>query len=299
MSGPARARPAWRRGAGARALRRLGLALSVGLVAVWILGPFAWLFVTSVSHQKHLLARPMRLIPPEVTFSHYQAILGFRSWYAQAQTEKIFPALVNSAVVALSVTAINLVLGTGAGYAFARYRFPLKRTTLVAILFTRMLPTLVLLPPFFLIFRQLGLVNTRLALIIIYNAFTLPFTIWIMKGYFETVPRELERSAYVDGCTRLQALWRIVLPVSLPGVMAAGAFTFMLAWNEFLLAQVLTKTNDSITLPPVIQGLWGQVYVDYTSIAAAGVLSAVPAVVLVLAFQRYMVQGLIKGSLKG
>ena len=150
-----------------------------------------------------------------------------------------------------------------------------------------------------IIFRALGLQNTLSGLVLAYCSFTLPFSVWIMKAYFETVPGDLDKSALVDGCNRLQAYYKVVLPVSGPGLVAGGAFTFMLCWNEFVVAQVLNTKPGTTTLPPVIAGMNGQINIDYSVIAASGFLGALPAVLLVLFFQKYMVQGLTAGSVKG
>jgi multiple sugar transport system permease protein len=263
---------------------RLVLYGLVALVSLWLIGPFVWLFVTSVSYQKHLMARPLSFVPPEVTLDNYRMIMGLMRFHAEGQASKILPSMWNTLVVAGVVTAVNLVLGTTAGYAYARFRFPLKTVSLFALLFTRMLPTIVLIPAFFVIFRALGLQNTLSGLVIAYCSFTLPFTVWIMKAYFETVPADLDKSA---------------LPVSGPGLVAGGAFTFMLCWNEFVVAQVLNTKPGTTTLPPVIAGMNGQINIDYSVIAASGFLGALPAVLLVLVFQKYMVQGLTAGSVKG
>lgn len=273
-----------------------GLILLVGL---WLVAPFVWLFVTSISYQRNLLARPLSLIPPEVTLENYKMILGLIRFHAEGQAAKILPSMLNSLVVASLVTALNLVIGATAGYAYARFRFPLKTVSLFALLFTRMLPTVVLIPAFFLMLRAAGLQNTLTGLVVAYCSFTLPFTVWIMKAYFETVPAELDKSALVDGCNRLQAYLHVVLPVSGPGLMAGGAFTFMLCWNEFIVAQVLNTKPGTTTLPPVIAGMNGQINIDYSVIAASGFLGALPAVLLVLCFQKYLVQGLTAGSVKG
>jgi multiple sugar transport system permease protein len=283
------------RSAGSRALV-YGFVLAA---ALWLVGPFLWLFITSVSYQRNLLARPLSLVPPEVTFDNYRMILGLVRFHAEAQAAKILPSMLNSLIVAVATTMVNLVIGTTAGYAYARYRFRMKTLSLFALLFTRMLPTVVLVPAFFLMLRALGLQNTLTGLVVAYCSFTLPFTVWIMKAYFETVPSELDRSALVDGCNRLQAYYRVVLPVSGPGLVAGGAFTFMLCWNEFIVAQVLNTKPGTTTLPPVIAGMNGQINIDYSVIAASGFLGALPAVLLVLVFQKYMVQGLTAGSVKG
>lgn len=278
---------------------RLGLYGLVGAIALWLLGPFVWLFISSISYQRHLLARPLAFIPPEVTLDNYRMILGLVRFHAEGQAAKILPSMLNSLVVASAVTAINLVVGTAAGYAYARFRFPLKGASLLALLFTRMLPTVVLVPAFFLMFRAVGLQNTLTGLVVAYCSFTLPFMVWIMKAYFETIPEDLDQSALVDGCNRLQAYYRVVLPVSGPGLVAGGAFTFMLCWNEFVVAQVLNTKFGTTTLPPVIAGMNQQINIDYPVIAASGFLGALPAVILALAFQRYMVQGLTAGSVTG
>jgi multiple sugar transport system permease protein len=281
-----------------RANRAVVYAL-VAVIALFLVGPFVWLFVTSVSYQRNLLARPLAFVPPEVTLDNYRMVLGMVRFHAEGQAAKILPSMLNSLIVAAAVTIVNLVIGTTAGYAYARFRVPLKTFSLFALLFTRMLPTVVLIPAYFLMFKALGLQNTLTGLVLAYCSFTLPFTIWIMKAYFETIPTDLDKSALVDGCNRLQAYYWIVLPVSGPGLVAGGAFTFMLCWNEFIVAQVLNTKLGTTTLPPVVAGMNGQINIDYSVIAASGFLSALPAVLLVLGFQKYMVQGLTAGSIKG
>jgi ABC-type sugar transport system, permease component len=281
-----------------RANRAVVYAL-VAVIALFLVGPFVWLFVTSVSYQRNLLARPLAFVPPEVTLDNYRMVLGMVRFHAEGQAAKILPSMLNSLIVAAAVTIVNLVIGTTAGYAYARFRVPLKTFSLFALLFTRMLPTVVLIPAYFLLFKALGLQNTLTGLVLAYCSFTLPFTIWIMKAYFETIPTDLDKSALVDGCNRLQAYYWIVLPVSGPGLVAGGAFTFMLCWNEFIVAQVLNTKLGTTTLPPVVAGMNGQINIDYSVIAASGFLSALPAVLLVLGFQKYMVQGLTAGSVKG
>jgi len=281
-----------------RANRAVVYAL-VAVIALFLVGPFVWLFVTSVSYQRNLLARPLTFVPPEVTLDNYRMVLGMVRFHAEGQAAKILPSMLNSLIVAAAVTIVNLVIGTTAGYAYARFRVPLKTFSLFALLFTRMLPTVVLIPAYFLLFKALGLQNTLTGLVLAYCSFTLPFTIWIMKAYFETIPTDLDKSALVDGCNRLQAYYWIVLPVSGPGLVAGGAFTFMLCWNEFIVAQVLNTKLGTTTLPPVVAGMNGQINIDYSVIAASGFLSALPAVLLVLGFQKHMVQGLTAGSVKG
>src|SRR5262249_40522395 len=163
----------------------------------WLVGPFAWLLVTSVSYQRNLLARPLAFVPPEVTLDNYRMVLGMIRFHAEGQAAKILPSMLNSLIVGAAVTVVNLIVATTAAYA--PFRVPLKTFSLFALLFTRMLPTVVLIPAYFLLFKALGLQNSLTGLVLAYCSFTLPFTVWIMKAYFETIPTDLDKSALVDG----------------------------------------------------------------------------------------------------
>ena len=202
---------------------------------------------------------------------------------------------------AAAVTAINLVLGSLAGYAYSRYaRSRLLAGSLWVLMMTRMLPSLALILPFFIVFKNLGLLDTRTALIIAYCSLILPLCIWIMKGYFDGLPPNLEKAALVDGCTRFQAIRKIVMPVARPGIVAAGIFCFLVSWNEFIFALILTGTPQAQTIPVIIAGFLVQLrFYDYGPMFAASVLAVLPPVIITLAFQRYLVRGMLSGSLKG
>jgi len=197
------ARPGYRGGSykARSAQSRALLYALIFVVTLWLIGPFIWLLVTSISYQRNLLARPLPFVPPEVTLENYRMILGLVRFHAEGQAAKILPSMLNTLIVASAVTLVNLVVGTTAGYAYARFRFPLKTFSLFALLFTRMLPTIVLIPAFFVMFRALGLQNTLTGLVVAYCSFTLPFTVWIMKAYFETVPADLDKSALWTAAT--------------------------------------------------------------------------------------------------
>jgi multiple sugar transport system permease protein len=165
---------------------------------------------------------------------------------------------------------------------------------------TRMIPGLALAVPFFILFRTVHLLDSKVALVIAYTSFILPLTVWIMKGYFETVPVSLERAALVDGCSRLRAFLQIIVPVALPGIAAAAIFCFLVSWNEFLFALILTSTGKSQTIPIVISGFTQQARsTQYGSIFASGVVAVLPPVLIALLFQKYLVQGMLSGSTKG
>lgn len=277
----------------------LGLYVLAALSAIWLIGPFLWLFMASIADQRELLARPTPFFPPNPTLDNYRKILGLVEFHSRDQAAQVLASLWNSFIVSIVVTVVNVVFGSAAGYAYARHRSMWMSVSLYFILFTRMLPVVVLIPALFLMLRQMGLQNTLSGLILAYCSFTFPFTIWIMKSYFETLPREIEESGLIDGCTRFGVFWRLIMPISGPGLVAAGAFTFVLCWNEFLVAQVLNSKRGLTTLPPAIAGMLGQANIDYSVIAASGFLSALPAMLMALIFQRYMVQGLTAGSVKG
>ena len=172
--------------------------------------------------------------------------------------------------------------------------------SLWALMLTRMTPSLALILPFFIVFRTLDLIDTRTALVIAYCSLILPLSTWIMKGYFEGLPPNLEKAALVDGCTRLQAIRKIILPVARPGLVGAGIFCFLVSWNEFIFALILTGSPKAQTIPVIIAGFLVQLrFYDYGPMFAASVLAVIPPVVIALAFQRYLVRGMLSGSLKG
>ena len=172
--------------------------------------------------------------------------------------------------------------------------------TLWALMITRMTPSLALILPFFILFRWFGLLDTRTGLVVAYCSLILPLSTWMMKGYFENLPPNLEKAARIDGCTRLQTIWKIVLPVARPGIVAAGIFCFLVSWNEFIFALILTGSPKAQTIPVIIAGFLVQLrFFDYGPMFAASVLAVIPPVVIALAFQRYLVRGMLAGSLKG
>jgi len=293
---PAPARPA-RRLRPRRILRTGFLYLGMVIALIVVLAPFAWLLISSVAAPIDLLERPLQWIPAHITFDRFAELtvgsspdenaLGFRS------------ALVNSTIIASSVTALSMVVGTLAAYAFARLRFPGRSWLILAFMATYMLPPIALILPLYQIMNGLGLYNTPQALIIIYSSFVTPFVIWIMRGYIETIPPELDDAARVDGCSRLGVLWRVIVPVAVPGLASTALLAFLLAWDEFLYALIMTQSNASKTLPIAINDFIGRHGIDFGLLATGGVIAALPPVLIALVFQRYIVAGLTAGSVKG
>lgn len=259
---------------------------------VIMLFPFAWMFITSIkpdAQMYDITATPFQLKEP--TLSHYVYLFkntSFLIW------------LKNSTVIAVVSTAISLVIGTLAAYALARLRFKGSRSLGMTIFISYLVPTSLLFLPLAYVMRNLGLFDKPVALMIAYPTFLIPFCTWLLMGYFKAIPRELEECAIVDGCTRFGAFLRIVLPISLPGLVSAGLFAFTLSWNEFIYALTLAQSNSVKTLPigVVSQLVLADVYF-WGSLMAAALLGSVPIALLYSFFLEYYVKGMTAGAVKG
>jgi multiple sugar transport system permease protein len=267
---------------------------AIGTMLV-ILAPFAYLLYASLIGQSDLLARPMRWWPEHWTLSRYREIFGS----GQNVATGFRSSMINSFVVALSTTVVSLVIGTLGGYALARLRFPLRRFTLLSFLVTYMLPPIALLIPLYLLVSRFGLLDTKLGLVIVYCSLATPFSLWTMSNFLGALPADLEEAARVDGCSRLGALFRVILPLARPGIVATGLFGFLLCWDEFMYALIFTSTPAAKTIPVAIAEFTGRNAVDFGLIAAGGILASLPPVLLTLGFQRYLIEGLSAGAVKG
>ncbi len=254
--------------------------------------PIYWVATISLKSVVDQFAVPPLWFRFAATAEHYRDIFFARPFGRY---------LWNSMVVAAVATLLALALGTAAAYALAR--LPMKRNwnrhLSLWILSTRMVPPIVTILPLFLLVRDVGLLNTRLALIVVYVGFMLPFVIWMMRGFFEEVPPELEEAALMDGSSRLRALRDIVLPLVAPGLAATAIFCLIIAWNEFLFALILTQTDAVMTLPVGIAGRVTQYEIKWGAMSAAGVVAMLPVFLFALAVQRYLVRGLSLGAVKG
>ena len=276
----------------------IGLLVLMALVLLFVYAPIAWLVLSSISTRTELLNVPPSFIPTHPTLKNYlDILLPGRTTSDVAATFKI--TLRNSFLVASVTTFACLLIGSLGAYALARLRLPFKNKLLMSILSVRMIPEISLVIPLYIVAAKLVLLNKPAVLIITYLSFALPFAIWMISTFFESVPMELEDAARIDGCSRLRTLFSVVLPVATPGMISTGLFIFLLAWDEFFFALIFTSTTAAKTAPVAIAEFTGRYAVDITAMMAAGVLAALPPVLLALIFQRYIVSGLSAGAVKG
>ena len=263
---------------------------AVALAAALV--PIYWLITISIKRDIDQFAFPPLWFHFQPTWRHYVASFADGSFGRY---------LWNSAVVAAVSTVAAMLMGVPAAYGLARLRWPRDWSGKIGfwILSTRMLPPIVTIVPLFLMMRGVGLLNSRTALVLIYTAFNLPFVVWMMQGFFQEVPSELEEAAMMDGDSRMGALVRVVLPVVRPGLAATAVFCLIVAWNEFLFALILTQTGASMTLPVGIASRVTQYEIQWGAMSAAGVVAMAPVLIFAAAAQRYLVRGLSLGAVKG
>lgn len=270
---------------------RLLLGLLVTLVLVFTLFPFYWAVNASLQPENRLFATPAFYFPAPATLSSYRSIF---------QDSTFTLALRNSLLVAGSTTCLALLVGAFAAYALARFKMRGRRVTLALILALTIFPQITILGAVHHIISVLGLYNRLAGLVVSYMLLTLPLTVWVLTGFFRSLPRELEESAYVDGAGPLQTFWQVLLPLAVPGLAATGLLAFIAAWNEYLFAQSFTITEEARTVPVVIANFTGATIHEtpWGTIMAACVVVTVPLVLLVLIFQSRIVDGLTAGAVK-
>ena len=285
------------------------------VVAGYILAPIYWLTASSFQSEREIVSVPPHWIPHAPTLENYAAIFAEPAKQVTYETRRerdpsmggyipstagnLIPGMWNSLIVAVAVVVLNLLVGIPAAYALAMIRFRGRSGSIYFMLSTRVIPDIALVVPFFLFIHNLGLMDTLSSLVITYLAVTVPFTVFILTSYFESIPEELDRAARVDGCTRLQTLTRVYLPLAWPAIVAAILFTFLTSWNEFLLAMLFTQSIASQTMPIVVASFTSDFTISFAFINAAGVLAVVPPVILAVVFERYIVSGLTAGAVKG
>jgi arabinogalactan oligomer/maltooligosaccharide transport system permease protein len=237
-----------------------------------------------------LLSKSLAIIPPDATFNSYSALFT---------REPFLRWMMNSLIVSAAVTVIGVGLAATAGYAFSRYKFRGKSTAMIGLITTQMFPATMLLLPLFIMLIKLHAYDNYLGLIIAYSATALPFTIWQMKGYYDTIPYSLEEAAAIDGCSPFATFWRIVLPLAAPALVITALFSFMTAWSEYLVAAVLIQDKNLFTLPLGLKMFQSSMETQWGLYSAAAILVSVPVVVLFVLLSRWLISGLTLGSVKG
>jgi len=270
-------------------LARVVILLALVLGALFAAFPIVWMLSSSFKSNTEIFEFPPRLITENFSFGAYSTILS------DPVKVRFF---INSYVVSLSVTVLTLVVAIFAAYAFSRFEFRFKPALNVIIVSVQAVPPITLLIPYFGLMVALKLYNTYPGLILTYMIFTLPYAIVMMTGYFNTLPRELDEAVKVDGGRTITALWRVLVPISVPGIVSVGIYTFMIAWNEYLFALTLTKTQDMRTVPIGIQLLMGQHSYEWNEMMAMSILGCIPILFLFLFFQRYFIGGMSAGAVK-
>ena len=272
----------------------------VFLLVFAMLAPFVWMIISSISPTNELASRPPHWIPNNPTLLRYIALIfgpqpGMNMPIAAA---RFVSALNNSLLISGMTTLVCIFAGTTAAYALVRLPVPGKNNFLFGMLSAQMLPVIVIIIPLYLVMQSLRLMDTWYGMVILYSGFMLPTVIWIMHGYFQTLPEELEEAALIDGCTRLGALVRVVLPISGPGLVAITAFAFLYTWNEFFMALIFTGSNSK-TITVIVTEFSTQAGIDYGLMMTGGVIGSLPPLILALLLQRYIVAGLTSGAVKG
>lgn len=260
----------------------------LGLFLVFLLAPFYWTVITSIKPVDDYMTIPPVWFPDQPTLVHYTAAMF---------TYRGLDGLINSAIVSTAATALSVLLGTLMGYSFARFNTGGQHLSFW-VLSQRFLPPVAVVLPIFLLYRGYGLNDTRLGLVLVYTVMTLPLSAWMMFAYFRQMPAELEEAALVDGYSRWGALWRVALPLALPGIVAAAVFAFIFCWTEFFFALILTS-RTAFTLPTVFRGFLGFQASSYGEASALAIVSLVPSIVLGMLVQRHLVRGLTLGAVRG
>lgn len=270
--------------------KRIGVYMGLAIFVVWSIAPIVWLVLSSVLEQSALIAQPPGLSPSNFTGENFVAVL--------ASASALGRGVLNSLIVSLFSTALALTLGAPAAYALARLSVPYSNVFGFIILATQMLPGIAIAIPLFLLISYLGLIDSVLTLGVVYLSFNLPIVIWILRGFFLSIPIGIEKAAALDGAGPLRTLWYVILPISIPPMGAAAVFAFIEAWNEFFFALILTRQSAQ-TVPLAIAQFAGQYQTVFGQMMAAAVISVAPVIVIATIFRDQIIRGFADGMMKG
>lgn len=278
-----------------RNILRVAHAIGLFLAMLAICLPGLWIVLSSLRPTVEIMAKPPVWIPNELSLDAYVAMF---SGIGKGGIP-VIQYFRNSLIVSITSTVIAIVIGMSGGYAFARYRFRGKSGWFLGLMLTRTVPGIALSLPLFFVYARLGIIDTHFGLILAYVALNIPFTIWLIDGFFRQVPRDLAEAAQIDGCTRWQAFWQVEFPLAGPGIASAGIFAFLTCWNEFALASQLTRSVNSKTLPVGLLDYTAEFTIDWRGMCALAVVMIVPALTLTFIVQKHLVGGLTSGAVKG
>ncbi|MET3856879.1 MULTISPECIES: carbohydrate ABC transporter permease [unclassified Rhizobium] len=269
----------------------IGLFLAMLIICL----PGFWIVLSSLRPPVEIMAKPPVWIPNELSLDAYRAMF---SGIGKGGIP-IWDYFRNSLIISITSTVIALAIGMSGGYAFARFRFAGKSATFLGLMLTRSVPGIALSLPLFIVYSRIGIIDTHFGLILTYVALNVPFTIWLIDGFFRQVPKDLAEAAQIDGCTRWQAFWKVEFPLAGPGIASAGIFAFLTCWNEYALASQLTRSVNSKTLPVGLLDYTAEFTIDWRGMCALAVVMIVPALALTFIIQKHLVSGLTFGAVKG
>jgi len=271
-------------------LKTVGIYIAAAMVVFISVFPFIWMFFTSIKPPNEIFTLNPQLLPHHTTLENYVRV------FKGTMFSRYF---LNSIIIAISTTVLGLSIAILGAYSLARFEYPGRHSFLLIILTVQMFPTVVLIIPLFVVMRQFHLLNTYYCLIIAYTTFTLPFCVWMLKGFFESIPKELEEAAMIDGCSRVGAFSKITLPLSAPGIAATSIFSFIGAWNEFMFALTFINKEVMKTIPLGLQAFIGRFAVEWGQVMAASVMFTIPSLIFFMVVQKYLTKSLFVGAVKG
>jgi multiple sugar transport system permease protein len=271
-----------------RIRRVLEVELPVLAIVAFALAPYAWMIVTSLKVNSEIIRVPVTYWPEQVTLEHYRALFSRTTFGGN---------LINSLIIAAGAMLAGILAAVPAAYAFSRFRFIGRRFLMIQFLVINMFPIVLLIIPLFVLMRTLGLIDTYFGIIIGHSTFAIPFAIWMMTSYMNSVPAELDEAAIVDGASRLQTIWLIILPLTMPGIVTTGIYIFVTSWNEYLFAMMLSGQNVR-TVTVALQLFIGEFSIQWGLLTAGGTIVAIPVTILFLLVQRRLVGGLTAGAVK-
>jgi len=271
-----------------RAARILQIEIPILVIVAFAIGPYLWMMLTSLKPDSDISQWPLRYLPSRITFEHYDTLLEQTSFAGN---------LLNSLIVAFGAVAVGLAVSVPAAYAFSRFRFPGRRALMTQFLVINMFPIVLLIIPLFVLMRRLGLLDTFVGIIAGHSTFAIPFAIWMLTSYMNSIPKELDEAALIDGATRLQVMRLVLLPLMMPGVVTTAIYIFVTSWNEYLFAMMLSGENVR-TVTVALQHFIGEFTVQWGLLTAGGTLIAIPVTILFLFVQRRLVSGLTSGAVK-